>query len=70
MRGRSSAARRASEKAIATAWHVEAFHRTKRLPRLQSLFRKRSPENDIEDFIAGMERLAVKGLVTVKKGAD
>lgn len=41
--GARIAARRARQMAIFTAWHVEAFSRTKRLPDLAGILRKMEP---------------------------
>lgn len=62
MRGRAAAAKRRFEELIATAWHVEAFARAKKLPPLEQLFREKGSKKGSDDaaVIAMLERLSTQ----------
>lgn len=65
MRGRANSARRGFEDLIAAAWHVEAFARAKKLPKLKSLF-ERKPDGPryktTADMRAALDALAAQHL--------
>lgn len=63
MRGRAAAGKRRLEELIAAAWHVAAFDRTKRLPKLAELFQDKRSRQAADDgaVLAMFERLAAIG---------
>jgi dsRNA-specific ribonuclease len=64
MRGRAAAAKKSFESLIAAAWHVEAFARAKKLPKLKTLFDRPADGpryKSTADMKAGLDALAAQG---------
>lgn len=67
MEGRARAAKHEVDVAIATAWHGEAFARTKRLKRLSSYLegdvrtKVEAPANDADGVLSLFKDMAAKG---------
>jgi hypothetical protein len=69
MEGRSRAALRLREDAIALAWHTVALDRQKRLKPLGSYLSALQPKKPTtsEELLAGFQALASRGKATVRK---